>query len=245
MSRSRTAHQQRACAWVAAAATLAVAALGAVATPARAAATQDDPGAAALDAWLHSQAKVQSWSADVTQVRRLEGLVRPLEATGKVWFEQPNRFRWQLGDPPRTIAVRSGDELDVAYPRLHQLEKYTFSEKISASWRQVLALLDVGFPSDPEAFHAQYQLQSAQETDGVWSFHLAPRAQTALQLIKAVDIDVDASSNRLLATALEFPDGSTMRNRFSHIVVNPTIDPSLFHIQVGPDWQVVKPLEGK
>ncbi len=245
MSRSRTAHPQLVCAWRAAAATLALAALCAVAMPARAAATQDDPGAAALDAWLHHQAEIKSWSADVTQVRQLEGLVRPLEATGKVWFEQPNRFRWQLGDPPRTIAVRNDDELDVAYPRLHQLEKYTFSEKISASWRQVLALLDVGFPSDPEAFHAQYELQSAQETDGVWSFHLAPRAETALQLIKAVDIDVDASSNRLLGTALEFPDGSTMRNQFSHIVVNPTLDPSLFHIQVGPDWQVVKPLEGK
>ena len=228
-----------------AAATLAVALSFLGLAPHAAIAAEGDAGAVALDGWLHHQAQIETWSADVTQVRRLEGLVRPLEATGKVWFEQPNRFRWQLGDPPRTIAVRNDDELDVAYPRLHQLEKYTFSEKISASWRQVLALLDVGFPSDPDAFHAQYELQSAQETDGVWSFHLAPRARTALQLIKAVDIDVDAASNRLLATALEFPDGSTMRNQFSKIVVNPTLDPSLFHIQVGSDWQVVKPLEGK
>ena len=60
-----------------------------------------------LDAWLAQQAQAKTWSADVVQIRKLKSLVRPLESRGRVWFRQPNRFRWQLGEPPRTIAVRT------------------------------------------------------------------------------------------------------------------------------------------
>ena len=64
-----------------------------------------------LNAWLAQQSQVKTWSADVVQIRKLKSLVRPLKSRGQVWFKQPNQFRWQLGDPPRTIAVRKEEEL--------------------------------------------------------------------------------------------------------------------------------------
>src|SRR5207253_1472077 len=73
---------------------------------------------ASLTAWLSAQTNIQTWSADFAQTRTLKSLTQPLMGTGRVWFAAPNRFRWELGNPAQTIAVRQPDELSVIYPRL-------------------------------------------------------------------------------------------------------------------------------
>jgi outer membrane lipoprotein-sorting protein len=196
-----------------------------------------------LDTWLEKQAQVRTWSADVVQSRKLKSLVHPLESRGRVWFAQPNRFRWQLGDPPRTIAVRTGDELLIVYPRLKQLERYPLTDAIDPAWKQALALLEVGFPSDPQRFLAQYELVSATASDSVWGFELRPSGNAARRLIERVRLEVSSEDFTLLATELEFPDGSTMRNQFSHHRLNAELDPSLFDVDASKDYEVVSPLE--
>src|SRR6266478_1010237 len=61
---------------------------------------------ALLTAWFNAQTNVQSWSAEVIQTRSLKTLTQPLIAHGRVWFAAPNRFRWEIGTPAKTIAVR-------------------------------------------------------------------------------------------------------------------------------------------
>src|SRR5690242_4121856 len=54
-----------------------------------------------LSTWLNAQTNIQSWSADFVQTRTLKSLTQPLTATGHIWFAAPNRFRWELGNPPQ------------------------------------------------------------------------------------------------------------------------------------------------
>src|SRR4051794_37381188 len=61
---------------------------------------------AALSTWLNAQTNIHSWSADFVQTRRFKTLTQPLTESGTVRFAEPNRFRWELGHPPKTIAVR-------------------------------------------------------------------------------------------------------------------------------------------
>src|ERR1041385_2872664 len=81
-----------------------------------------------VSSWLAAQTNVQTWSADFTQTKTLKSLVQPLTATGRVWFANPDRFRWELGHPPQTIAVRSGDEMRVIYPSLKRVELYPLNQ---------------------------------------------------------------------------------------------------------------------
>src|SRR5690349_19330996 len=81
---------------------------------------------ALLNRWFAAQANVRSWSADFTQTRSLKVMAQPLVATGHVWVT-PNHFRWELGQPPQTIALRLPDQLFIIYPRLKRAEKYAFS----------------------------------------------------------------------------------------------------------------------
>ena len=199
---------------------------------------------AQLDEWLTKQVAIKTWTADVVQTRKIKSLLRPLESRGRVWFVQPNQFRWQLGDPPRTIAIRTQKELIIAYPKLKQLERYPFDNISDPAMQQALALLEVGFPSDPERFHARYELLSVSTVGEVRRFELQPKDKQARRLLAKVRLEVSSSDLTLLATELEFPDGSTMRNAFTNHRLNVEVDASLFHID-SSEYQVVQPLEGR
>src|SRR4051812_5011792 len=73
---------------------------------------------AVLDTWLASQTKVQTWEADFVQTRTFKTLSQPLKESGHVWFTAPDRFHWELGHPPKTIAVRAPKEMLLLYPKL-------------------------------------------------------------------------------------------------------------------------------
>lgn len=196
----------------------------------------------ALEAWLSRQAELRSWSADVVQTRSLETLTRPLETAGRVWFVQPDRFRWQLGEPARTIAVRNAGELLVVYPRLLQAERYPLSGELDPAWQQALALLEVGFPRDRETFYSRYEPVSSARQGDVWRFELLPAAAEARRLVERVAFEVSATDSTLLATELAFADGSSMRNAFSNHRRNPEIDPATFAVDLA-GYEVVSPLE--
>src|SRR4051812_33863437 len=70
---------------------------------------------AILNAWLSSQTNITSWSAEFIQTRVLKVLRDPLVTTGRVWFARPSRFRWELGSPAQTIAIRDAKNLRIYY----------------------------------------------------------------------------------------------------------------------------------
>ncbi len=197
---------------------------------------------AVLERWLERHAAIDSWSADVIQIRSLATLTRPLTSDGRLWFAQPNRFRWQLGDPPKTIAVRLGDELMVVYPRLKQAERFPLNAEVEGSWRQALALLEVGLPNGAETFCSSYELLDVTRDGDTWAFDLQPADSAARRLIEGVRIEVTGDELLLTATELEFPDGSTMRNEFSGHRLNPAIAPAIFEVEIDDSYEVVEPL---
>jgi len=102
----------------------------------------------ALSAWLEAHDKLQTWSADVVQTRHLAVLTEPLVSTGRVWYSRPVLFRWELGIPPETIAVRSTNELLLVYPALKRAESYPLEQDGSGPLRDALTLMEAGFPKD-------------------------------------------------------------------------------------------------
>src|ERR1051326_1502295 len=89
----------------------------------------------ALSTWLDAQKDIHSWSADCVQTRKFKTLTQPLTESGKVWFAQPNRFRWELGHPPKTIAARATNEMLLLYPLLKQAERFPLNSTASGQWR--------------------------------------------------------------------------------------------------------------
>jgi outer membrane lipoprotein-sorting protein len=198
---------------------------------------------ASIQQWLSAQANLKTWSADLVQTRTLKTLTQPLVSTGKVWFASPNKFRWEIGSPPQTIAVRSGDEMFVIYPRLKRAEKYPLAGDNLGPWKDTLGLLEAGFPRSEADIDRQFRIASVSNSDGVHTLHLEPKSAAARKMMPHITVSFATNDFSLRATELQFADGSVMRNDFHNGKVNPPIDESLFKPEIGPGFKVIEPMK--
>src|SRR5205809_6351116 len=164
-----------------------------------------------LGAWLNSQTNIQTWSAEVIQTRALKALTEPLTATGRVWFAAPNRFRWELDDPPKTIAVRQADQLLVIYPRLKRAERYPLRGDQAGQWRETLALLEAGFPRSQSELDSRFRVVAESRTNSVHELTLQPRSPLARRMMPQIKISLATHDLTQRGTELPFVDGSNRR----------------------------------
>ncbi|MDB6122443.1 MAG: LolA family protein [Pedosphaera sp.] len=196
-----------------------------------------------LSAWINNQTNMQTWSADFVQTRSLKTLTTPLTATGHVWFAAPNRFRWELGKPAQTIAVRGPDQLLVIYPRLKRVERYPLKASDAGPWKDTLALLDAGFPRSRAELESRFNILSQTTTDGIHEMALQPKAEAARKFMPQIKIAFDIKDYALHSTELKFTDGSTMKNVFSNPQMNPKVDESIFRPTLEKDYKITEPLK--
>jgi outer membrane lipoprotein-sorting protein len=199
--------------------------------------------ASALNRWLSAQTNVHTWSADLVQTRTFKTLTEPLTERGKVWFSEPNRFRWELGQPAKTIAVRAPEEMLLIYPLLKRVERYPLNSTASGPWRDALALLEADFPRSEADLKSRFRIQSQRITDEVCEVVLQPQSAAARKMMPQIEIAFDLKNSTLRATELVFADGSKMRNDFTNAVLNPKLDEKLFAPEIAPDFKVVEPMK--
>jgi len=197
---------------------------------------------AVLDAWLAAQKNLHSWAADFVQTRMLKTLTQSLTAAGHLSFEAPNDFRWELGRPAQTIALRSGADLYVIYPALKRAEHYSLGANAPAQWRDSMSLLNAGFPRNRQEFESQFRVISITESNGLWHLALEPQSKFARQMMPQLRIGLSTNDYSLASTEMVFVDGSSMRNDFTNPVLNPTLDTNLFRWTPPSDYKVTQPL---
>ena len=198
---------------------------------------------APLQRFLAGQTNLQTWSADLTQIRQLKTLTQPLTSTGRVWFAAPNKFRWEIGSPAQTIAVRGGNEMLVIYPRLKRVEKYPLAGESMGPWKDTLALLEAGFPRSESEIEARFKVLSVTPTNDFLQAALQPKSSSARRMMPLITIAFATNNFQLRATELQFGDGSTMRNEFRNAVLNPKLDEILFAPRLDPDFKIVEPMK--
>jgi len=194
-----------------------------------------------VDQWIKAQANLHTWSAQVIETRNIKTFSQSLVSTGQVWVAIPDHFRWELGQPPQTIAVREPAELTIIYPRLKRVEKYPLQGEINGPWKDALALLDASFPQSRAKLEAQFQIRSVTQTNGVATLSLQPRSSAARKFIGRVEIGFHTGDFSPAFAELVFGDGSSLRNDFNHGQANPALDSSMFAPKIDPSFTVVHP----
>lgn len=197
----------------------------------------------AVVSWLAAQTNIQTWLADFVQTRRFASLTQPLTAKGHVWFAAPNRFRWELGEPAETIAVRGSNDLFVIYPRLKRVERFPLSSNQAGPWKDALALLEAGFPRSAAELQGQYNILEQVIQEPVGRLVLRPKSAAARHMIPQIKIEFDTKTSHLKSTELQFADGSTLRNDFENALLNPSLDSQEFSPPIPNDYKIVEPLK--
>lgn len=195
--------------------------------------------------WLGAQTNLQTWTAAVRQTRTFKTMSQPLQETGRVWFAAPNRFRWELGAPARTIAVREPEQMLVIYPRLKRAERFPLNGAQAGPWKDTLALLEAGFPRSPAELESRFKIVAEVRTNDVWEISLQPRSSSARRMMPLLKVAFAESDYLLRATEIQFADGSVMRNEFSGGTANPALDPLVFQPPLDPGFEIVDPLAAR
>jgi len=195
-----------------------------------------------LDSWFSAQTNFHTFMGQVVQTRTLQVLSQPLVSTGKVWIAAPDHFRWEVGQPAQTIALRQPGSLFIIYPRLKRIEKYPLNNLQPGPWRDVLALLDASFPRSRASMEAQFRVLSITQTNADWQVALQPKSALARRMMGEIDICVRTNDFSLSATEMKFADGSRMRNDFTNTVFNAVLPQGCFDLKMDPDFTVVEPL---
>jgi outer membrane lipoprotein-sorting protein len=201
-----------------------------------------ESGSALLDRWISAQTNLHTWTADCTQTRSLKVLAQPLVATGKVWVMVPDRFRWELGQPAQTVALRQPDQLLILYPRLKRAEKYPLGGVQTGPWKDALALLEASFPRSRADLESHFRVLSVTETNSAMHITLQPKSATARKFMAEIQVDVSTNGFSPFATELRFSDGSSMRNDFTNVAINTPLAEELFDAKLDPSISVVEPL---
>lgn len=200
------------------------------------------PSAALLDRWISAQTNLHTWTADCTQTRSLKVLSQPLVSDGKVWVMVPDRFRWELGQPAQTVALRQPDQLLILYPRLKRVEKYPLRGVQPGPWKDALALLEASFPRSRADLESHFRVLSVTETNSMMQVTLQPKSASARKFMAEIQVNVSTNGFSPLATELRFSDGSSMRNDFTNVVINAPVGQDLFDVKLDPSFSVVEPL---
>jgi outer membrane lipoprotein-sorting protein len=198
---------------------------------------------ALVTSWLNAQTNIKTWTAEVVQTRNLKSLAKPLIAEGHVWFAAPNHFRWEIGSPPQTIAVRKTDEMLVIYPRLKRAERFPLNQQNTGAFKDTLALLDAGFPRSRADLDARFQITSQNTSNEVCTIVLQPKSPSARRMMPEIRVSFGTNDWTLRATELQFADGSTMHNRFTNPKLNPPVDEKLFNPALEADIKIVEPMK--
>jgi outer membrane lipoprotein-sorting protein len=196
-----------------------------------------------FSAWLTAQSELKTWSADFTQTRTLKTLKQPLTSTGRLIFQAPNNFRWELGNPATTMAIRNSNEMVVVYPKLKRAEKYPLSGAGNEPWRDALALMDAGFPSSRAELESRFKLNSLSVSNDVAIVTMEPRSSMARRFMNEVQLRIRTNDFSMAANQLRFADGSILRNDFTNAVKNPPIITNAFSAELPKDYKVVEPMK--
>ncbi len=191
-----------------------------------------------IAAWLGAQSNLISWQAEFTQTRDLKALTHPLTSDGKVWFQSPDSFRWELGNPVQTVALRQGSELTLLVPRLRRAEKHALTEGTPGPMRDAWGLFDAGFPRDAREFHQRFEVLGIVESEIRWWIRLRPKSRGARKFLPELGIGLAKADYSLVSTELRFADGSRLKNDFRNAVRNPRLASGIFTAELDSSWKV-------
>ncbi len=197
---------------------------------------------APVERWLERMGETKSVEADFVQQRFLRTLRKPLSTKGHLWLVYPDALRWQLGDPPTTVAIRDQQRLTVIEPKKKKARLFSLVAEEGAGGSPAPASLRSmtrSFPRSMEELAEHFEIRGLERGRESYELTLEPRDKS-LSAMHRVVFSIDAKEYFLRAVELQFRDKSKVRTSFTRLTFNHEIPASTFE----PDLEGYQVEEG-
>ncbi len=186
------------------------------------------PSVAPIKKWISQQADVHTLAADFVQTRRLRVLRDPVARPGKFFFRAPGTFRWELGTPPETIALRRDDEMSLISVKAKKVTRTDLASLAEKSGMRDLPMMEFPMAASYEDFARRFEVRRVEIAGTRCDVEVMPRDARAQKYLKRLSFAFDTENGNLLLFEIVFRDGSEMRNEFSNVQVNRKLAPGTF-----------------
>jgi outer membrane lipoprotein-sorting protein len=178
--------------------------------------------------WVAKQSALQTVSARFVQTRSLRALKSPAAVPGQLWFRKPDGFRWELGEPAKSIMIRNGKALFLIRPQRMRAKKMTVEQLAEQTGLNGLAMMGFPMAKDFDDFKRQFDILEIEADERRCAFSAVPRDPSMKRFMRRVDVTFDRSDGALVEFSMTFRDGSSMSNRFSDVKMNGALASGLF-----------------
>lgn len=179
---------------------------------------------AVLDAWLKRQSTIQSLEVSFTQERKLPSLKQPVTTPGKLCFAKPGMVRWELGDPPATVAISDGSQFTLIDTAAKSARRISVDSPQAARFSM---LTGKGFQT-AEDFYQMFEVIETRVDSGIHQFTLKPKDRRTRGQVPWVFLNIDPANNELRAMEMELQDKSRIRTLFTKPKFNGKLPLSTF-----------------
>jgi outer membrane lipoprotein-sorting protein len=181
--------------------------------------------------WIEKARSLRSIAVEFRQERHLRAVTRPLVTAGRVWYRADGALRWELGEPPKLIALRSaaGADVKVIEPAAKTVRFFAADE--AGMKGGALGLLDAGFPESYEAFDRRFRLDGIERDEGgAWRVTTLVRDTALAAAVQRMVFIIGAGTSHLEGLEVWLRDGSRIVNQFSNLRENAPVPDSLFAV---------------
>ncbi len=149
------------------------------------------------------------------------------DSSGEVWLSKPGRFRWDYRKPYQQLIVSDGKQLWNYDADLEQASVSPVNDTLTSTPAMLLSGL--------RPLAEVMDVHALGRKNGLDWYRLEPKNRDAA--VEAVRIAF--RDGKLDSIEVRDSFDNRTRIRFSHIKLNPSIDPALFHLELPPGTDII------
>jgi chaperone LolA len=177
----------------------------------------------------------RSTQADFQEQRMIRLMRKPIQSSGKVWFQPPNKFRREVKGSSPSLTVSDGHQLWIYYPNFKAAERYPLGkgsplDSTVAAINSSLNLEDV---------ENTFQITATKAENG-YELTLLPRAPSMKRVFQKLDLRIN-DQLRVERTEMLLPNGDRIVTTYSN-QTRTTVPSSTFEFTPPSGTEVSTPL---
>ena len=177
----------------------------------------------------------RSNQADFQEQRMIRLMKKPIQSSGKVWFQPPNKFRREVKGISPSLTVSDGRQLWIYYPNFKSAERYPLGKgsPLDSTVAAINSSLNL------EDIENTFRL-TATRTDHGYELGLSPRAASMKRVFQKLDLRIN-DQLRVERTDMLLPNGDRIVTTYSNQTHGP-VPASMFEFTPPAGTEVSRPL---
>ena len=177
----------------------------------------------------------RSTQADFQEQRVIRLMKNPVQSSGTVLFQTPNKFRREVKGNSPSITVSDGRDLWIYYPNFKSAERYSLGKgsPLDATVAAINSALNL------ENIESSFNV-SATKSDNGHELALLPRTAAMKRVFQKLDLRIN-SEFRVARTDMLLPNGDRIVTTYSN-QRRAAIPASTFEFKPPPGTEVTTPL---